>query len=173
MSNYIIHWGIPGMKWGVRRYRNSDGTLTEAGKRRYQRDVDENKARKKDNRITLNKEDVGDPYRWAKEDLTRSRNVVNESRNLVSNLDNLNRTTTHHKTKKTDLSGMTDKEMRDKINRELLERQYNQLFNDVDNSKVNTGRQVVNDTLSVVGGVLGVAASSLGIALAVKELRGK
>ena len=32
--------------------------------------------------------------------------------------------------KRMDLSKMTDKEMRDKINRELLERQYNQLFAD-------------------------------------------
>lgn len=30
-----MHYGIYGMKWGIRRYQNSDGTLTEAGKRRY------------------------------------------------------------------------------------------------------------------------------------------
>lgn len=31
----IRHFGIPGMKWGIRRYRNPDGTLTDAGKARY------------------------------------------------------------------------------------------------------------------------------------------
>lgn len=31
----LQHSGIKGMKWGVRRYRNEDGTLTEEGKRRY------------------------------------------------------------------------------------------------------------------------------------------
>lgn len=31
----IYHWGIKGMKWGVRRYQNKDGTLTPAGIRRY------------------------------------------------------------------------------------------------------------------------------------------
>lgn len=32
---YIAHWGIKGQKWGIRRFRNYDDTLTEAGKRRY------------------------------------------------------------------------------------------------------------------------------------------
>ena len=30
-SNELKHYGIPGMKWGVRRYQNSDGTWTEEG----------------------------------------------------------------------------------------------------------------------------------------------
>lgn len=29
----LCHWGIKGMKWGVRRYQNEDGTLTPAGKK--------------------------------------------------------------------------------------------------------------------------------------------
>ena len=30
----LYHWGIKGMKWGVRRYQNKDGSLTPAGKKR-------------------------------------------------------------------------------------------------------------------------------------------
>ncbi len=31
----LYHHGIKGQKWGIRRYQNEDGTLTEAGKQRY------------------------------------------------------------------------------------------------------------------------------------------
>ena len=37
MDNKLIHWGIKGQKWGVRRYENPDGTLTKAGMKRYHR----------------------------------------------------------------------------------------------------------------------------------------
>ena len=31
----LYHYGIKGMKWGVRKYQNEDGSLTSAGKSRY------------------------------------------------------------------------------------------------------------------------------------------
>lgn len=37
-NNELYHHGIKGMKWGVRRYQNADGTLTPAGKKRYDDD---------------------------------------------------------------------------------------------------------------------------------------
>lgn len=36
MAEYeLYHHGVKGMKWGVRRYQNPDGSLTAAGKKRY------------------------------------------------------------------------------------------------------------------------------------------
>lgn len=32
---YLEHFGIKNMKWGVRRFQNKDGSLTEAGRKRY------------------------------------------------------------------------------------------------------------------------------------------
>ena len=43
----LAHHGILGMKWGVRRYQNPDGTLTEAGKKHYAK-VEAEAARKED-----------------------------------------------------------------------------------------------------------------------------
>lgn len=31
----LEHFGVLGMKWGIRRYQNKDGSLTPAGKRKY------------------------------------------------------------------------------------------------------------------------------------------
>lgn len=42
MSEFLQHFGILKMKWGVRRFQNPDGTLTEAGKLRYRKSDVEN-----------------------------------------------------------------------------------------------------------------------------------
>lgn len=33
--DFLMHYGVAGMRWGVRRYTNSDGSLNEEGLRRY------------------------------------------------------------------------------------------------------------------------------------------
>lgn len=41
----LEHWGIKGMKWGIRRYQTKDGSLTPEGRKRYNNDVAKLKAK--------------------------------------------------------------------------------------------------------------------------------
>lgn len=47
MDSELYHYGIQGMRWGVRRFQNSDGTLTAAGKKRYNKELESYRADKK------------------------------------------------------------------------------------------------------------------------------
>lgn len=159
----IVHAGVKGMKWGVRRYQNLDGSLTEAGRKRYNRDTDGLSNKKK-------KDYKADPNRWVKEDLERTKRLSDETAQLGSKLKNINDESMRNtKKSKLDLSNMTDQQMRTEINRALLERQYNDIFAP---QKVSKGKKVVSSILQGTVATLGVASSALGIALAIKELRG-
>lgn len=169
-NDQIWHWGVKGMKWGVRRYQNADGSLTDAGKRRYANDTAANARRKKDNR--LSEEALNDPNRWVKEDRERTKRVVDSGNQMAGNLKTLNDKSMRiqaRRTPKMDLSKMTDQEMREQINRAMLEKQYDDMFNP---KKVYSGREAVGDTLEIAGSVLAITSSALGIALAIKELKG-
>lgn len=164
-SNELQHWGVKGMKWGVRRYQNTDGSLTLAGQKRYERDQKENSGKKKGNKVGQ-----ADPNRWVKEDMERSKRLTDASSNMTGELKKINDKAIKDTPKaKMDLSNMSDKELRDQINRAFLERQYNDMFAPQTTSK---GREYAGKVLETAGSVLAVTSSALGIALAIKELRG-
>ena len=168
-NDQIWHWGVKGMKWGVRRYQNEDGTLTAAGRKRYASDTAANAKKKKNNRLP--EDGLNDPDRWVKEDHERAKTVADAGNQMAGNLKALSDKSMKiqsRRTEKMDLSKMTDQEMRERINRAMLEKQYDDMFNP---KKVYSGREAVSDTLEVAGSVLAITSSALSIALAIQKLR--
>lgn len=187
MDNYLIHVGKPERsgryRWGsgkrpfqrlrigVGRYQNKDGTLTDAGEKRYNKELLKNGKKKRSDRADA--QSLNDPNRWVTEDMEQIKRGVDTGLDLVRKIQNVERETRPKPTKeRMDLSHMTDQEMRQKINRELIERQYNDLFGTETQPKVSKGREYLKNSLEVAGSVLAIGSSALGIALTVRQLKG-
>lgn len=144
MDKELYHHGVKGQKWGVRRTPAQLGHTTS-------------KKRKTD-----------------KEDSLKSVNtIVKETARIASTAKQASERKTAAKRdaakKKMSLDNMTDKELRDMVNRRILENQYRDLYTP---ATVSKGRERVNKFLGAVGTTMTVTSSALAIALSIKKLAG-
>ena len=141
-ADELKHYGIKGMKWGVRRFQNSDGSLTADGKKRYSGD---------------NLKDI--------------QKQVNQGKNVVDGVKKTRAKVAEKQTEKKirdDLSKMSDRELRDIVNRLNMEERYMQVMKSRD---VVTGKSKVDKILDYAGTALTIGGSALSIMVAMKELQ--
>lgn len=142
MENELMHWGIKGMKWGVRRYQNKDGSLTPAGKKRYDKEMAKLREEEK---IAKNKLKT-----------QAKLNKLDEKRKEVEALKRgkpIAKSTKQHS--KPSVKDMSDEELRQTVNRLLMEQQYAKL----NPQQVSAGQKFVK---KVMNDVVAPAATEVG-----------
>lgn len=161
----LAHWGIVGMKWGVRRYQNKDGSLTSAGKKRRARLEADLKEREKSIKRREREKAANDKLAAKSAELDeRERALRGEGKTRRPN--------TSPERKKT-ASEMSDDELRERTNRMMMEAQY---YNAQKNlaalnpPKVSAGQKFVT---SLLNDVIAPAAKNAGRAWAENFMKEK
>lgn len=168
----LYHHGILGMKWG-RRKESTSSVSTSSG-RKSSKSMSDEELTSQVKRLSLEKTyDSLSKENRKPGSLEKTKKVLDAASSTVNQARALNRESINSsRTKeKLDLSKMTDAQLRERINRTNLERQYNDMF--AKSSEVSKGQQYASKVLDVGGSVLAIGSSALGIALAIKELKGK
>lgn len=157
----LYHHGIKGQKWGMRRFQNEDGTLTEAGRERYGVSGDSGKMSKEGKKQY--EKDVKETHESIMDIFSEARTISNETANLAAPKKG------SRIVNKNDYTKMSDEELRKKVNRLQMERQYGDLTGD--NKYVMTGKEKVRETLQTVGSLITIVGSVVGIVYTVNKLK--
>lgn len=152
MSEYIKHHGIKGQKWGVRRYQNKDGSLTDAGRKRYGDGT------------------TSDDYRNALNATKTVSEGVEQVRKFKSSSDKLKDRKAEKEIRK-NVSQMSDKELQQAVQRLNMEENYARMM--LNRDQINRGQSYVNTIMDVSAVALKGATTALTIALLIKQLQGK
>ena len=120
MEYEIYHWGIKGMKWGIRRYQNKDGSLTAAGKRRLKKESD---ALKREEAVLKNRKSTKAKF----DRLTAKRKSIEEQKKALDDDETKKSNADDAKPTKKSVKDMTDDELFSAIRRAQMEKQYETL----------------------------------------------
>lgn len=108
--------------------------------------------------------------KWGRHISKEGSDIAREGQNLSRSSNNIRlNKAMKKKTKEINqkVSKMSDKELRDRVNRLNMEQQYKNLST----KDVTEGKRNIEDVLGIVGSSLAIVSSGLGIAIATKELR--